>query len=152
MNNDQINLVQTSFAKVVPISETAAELFYGRLFEIAPEVRPLFKGDMKDRGKKLMATLNVAVQSLTDLPKLVPVLEKLAIGHVPYGVKAEHYDKVGAALLWTLEQGLGERAPCRRELPRCPCKLPSRSCGSCFGAVHHQRGIRNEWWHGARFQ
>ena len=108
MNNDQINLVQTSFAKVVPISETAAELFYGRLFEIAPEVRPLFKGDMKDQGKKLMATLNVAVQSLTDLPKLVPVLEKLAIGHVPYGVKAEHYDKVGAALLWTLEQGLGE--------------------------------------------
>ena len=103
MNNDQINLVQTSFAKVVPISETAAELF-----EIAPEVRPLFKGDMKDQGKKLMATLNVAVQSLTDLPKLVPVLEKLAIGHVPYGVKAEHYDKVGAALLWTLEQGLGE--------------------------------------------
>lgn len=108
MYNDQINLVQTSFAKVVPISETAAELFYGRLFEIAPEVRPLFKGDMKDQGKKLMATLNVAVQSLTDLPKLVPVLEKLAIGHVPYGVKAEHYDKVGAALLWTLEQGLGE--------------------------------------------
>lgn len=108
MNNDQINLVQTSFAKVVPISETAAELFYGRLFEIAPEVRPLFKGDMKDQGKKLMATLNVAVQSLTDLPKLAPVLEKLAIGHVPYGVKAEHYDKVGAALLWTLEQGLGE--------------------------------------------
>ncbi|MAF56320.1 MAG: hemin receptor [Ponticaulis sp.] len=108
MNNDQINLVQTSFAKVVPISETAAELFYGRLFEIAPEVRPLFKGDMKDQGKKLMATLNVAVQSLTDLPKLVPVLEKLAIGHVPYGVKAEHYDKVGAALLWTFEQGLAE--------------------------------------------
>ena len=108
MTPEQINLVQTSFTKVVPISETAAELFYGRLFEIAPEVKPLFKGDMKEQGKKLMATLNVAVQSLTDLPALVPVLEKLAIGHVPYGVKPEHYDKVGAALLWTLEKGLGD--------------------------------------------
>lgn len=108
MTPEKIELVQSSFAKVVPIADAAAGLFYGRLFEIAPEVKPLFKGDMKEQGKKLMATLNVAVQSLTNLPALVPVLEKLAKGHVPYGVKPEHYDKVGAALLWTLEQGLGD--------------------------------------------
>ena len=108
MTPQEIELVQTSFGKVVPIADTAAGLFYGRLFETAPEVRPLFKSDMKEQGKNLMATLNVAVQSLTDLPSLVPVLENLAIGHVPYGVKPEHYEKVGAALLWTLEQGLGK--------------------------------------------
>lgn len=108
MSND-IELVQTSFAKVVPIAETAAGLFYGRLFETAPEVKPLFsESNMTEQGKKLMATLGIAVQGLSNLEKTVPVLQKLAKNHVEYGVKAEHYPLVGAALIWTLEQGLDD--------------------------------------------
>ena len=109
MNDDQITLVQESFAKVVPIKDAAAEIFYGDLFETAPEVKPYFADtDMSDQGSKLMATLAVVVNGLRDLEKIVPVAEKLAIGHVDYGVKAEDYDKVGASLLRTLEKGLGE--------------------------------------------
>ena len=108
MTPTQIDLVQGSFAKVVPIADTAAGLFYGRLFEIAPEVKPLFKGDMTTQGQKLMATLGVVVAGLKDLPRIVPAAQNLARKHVGYGVKTEHYAPVGAALLWTLEQGLGE--------------------------------------------
>lgn len=104
----QIELVQASWEKVVPIQETAAELFYGRLFEIAPEVKPLFKGDMKSQGRKLMTMLNTAVRSLNDLEKIVPAVQDSGRRHVGYGVKDEHYDKVAEALLWTLDQGLGE--------------------------------------------
>ncbi|OUD10517.1 hemin receptor [Marivivens niveibacter] len=108
MEDRQIDLVQSSFAKVVPIADTAAELFYARLFEIAPEVQPMFKGDMADQGKKLMTTLGVVVNSLRDLPKIVPVAQQLAVKHVDYGVTAEHYAPVGQALLDTLEKGLGD--------------------------------------------
>lgn len=107
MNNEQIELVQTSFSKVVPIAQTAANLFYRRLFEIAPEVKPLFKNDIEDQGRKLMATLKVVVEGLRQLDAIVPVAERLAIRHVAFGVKAEHYVPVGAALIWTLQQGLG---------------------------------------------
>ncbi|QRG06523.1 hemin receptor [Xanthobacter dioxanivorans] len=103
----QIDLIQDSFRKVLPISDQAAALFYGRLFEIAPQVKPLFKGDMSVQGAKLMSTLGVVVAGLKDLPKVVPAAEALARKHVDYGVKTEHYAPVGAALLWTLEQGLG---------------------------------------------
>jgi hemoglobin-like flavoprotein len=104
----QIDLVQTSFAKVAPIAETAASLFYGRLFEIAPEVKPLFKGDMKEQGRKLMTTLAVVVNGLKNLDAVVPAAKALAVKHVSYGVTADHYAPVGAALVWTLEQGLGD--------------------------------------------
>ena len=104
----QIELVQSSFAMVVPIAEDAAELFYNRLFEIAPEVRPLFKGDMKEQGAKLMAILARAVSALDKLDDLVPVVQELGRRHHGYGVTAEHYGPVGEALLWTLEQGLGD--------------------------------------------
>ncbi|OQP86855.1 hemin receptor [Rhizobium rhizosphaerae] len=107
MTPTDIDLVQSSFAKVVLIKEAAAELFYGRLFEIAPEVKPLFKGDMKEQGRKLMMTLGVVVNGLKDLPSIVPAAEALAVKHNDYGVKPEHYQVVGDALLWTLEQGLG---------------------------------------------
>ncbi|MEQ9520857.1 MAG: globin family protein [Parvibaculum sp.] len=100
--------VQDTFEAVKPIADQAAALFYGRLFEIAPEVKPLFKGDMQDQGRKLMKTLAIAVASLNDLAAIVPTLEKLGQGHVAYGVQPEHYAKVGEALLWTLGQGLGE--------------------------------------------
>ena len=107
MTPSQIDLIQDSFRKVVPISDTAAALFYGRLFEIAPEVKPLFKGDMSLQGAKLMATLGLVVAGLNDLSKIVPAAESLARKHVAYGVKDEHYAPVGAALIWTLERGLG---------------------------------------------
>ncbi len=108
MNDTQITLVQESFAKVVPIKEAAAEIFYNRLFEVAPAVKPMFKGDMKDQGAKLMTTLGVVVNGLRDLDKIVPVAEQLAVKHIDYGVTAEHYETVGAALLYTLKTGLGD--------------------------------------------
>ncbi|UJX48098.1 globin family protein [Xanthobacter sp. YC-JY1] len=107
MTPSQIELIQDSFRKVVPIADTAAALFYGRLFEIVPEVKPLFKGDMSLQGAKLMATLGLVVAGLNDLSKIVPAAESLARKHVAYGVKDEHYAPVGAALIWTLERGLG---------------------------------------------
>lgn len=108
MNDSQIALVQDTFKMVVPIKETAADLFYTRLFEIEPSVRPLFKGDMKDQGQKLMATLGVAVSGLTNLETIVPTVQALGKKHVAYGVEDWHYDRVGEALLWTLSQGLGD--------------------------------------------
>lgn len=107
MTPQQISLIQSSWAAVVPIQDTAAGLFYQRLFALDPDVRPMFKGDLKSQGKKLMQALGFIVNSLTKLEELVPVAQDMARRHVGYGVKAEHYDTVGAALLWTLEQGLG---------------------------------------------
>lgn len=107
MTPDQIKAIQDSFAKVAPISEQAAALFYGRLFEIAPAIKPLFRGDMKEQGRKLMATLAVVVNGLSDLPAILPAAGALAKRHVQYGVKAADYGPVGEALLWTLERGLG---------------------------------------------
>ena len=109
MSPEQVILVQESFKKVKPISEVAAQLFYGRLFEVAPEVKPLFKqADMEEQGRKLMQTLAFVTVSLTQLDTLLPVVEALGKRHVKYGVQDEHYALVGAALLWTLEQGLGD--------------------------------------------
>lgn len=109
MNETQITLVQNSFAKIVPIKDAAAEIFYTDLFETAPEVQPYFAHtDMSKQGTKLMATLAVVVNGLRDLAKIVPVAEALAVKHVGYGVQAEDYDKVGASLLRTLEKGLGD--------------------------------------------
>jgi nitric oxide dioxygenase len=108
MTPKQIILVQTSFEQVLPIAEQAAVLFYGRLFEIDPSLRPLFRGDMAEQGRKLMTTLKVVVNGLTRLEALVPAVEALGRRHAGYGIKDEHYNTVAAALLWTLEQGLGE--------------------------------------------
>jgi hemoglobin-like flavoprotein len=108
MTPEKIQLVQSSWEKVAPISEQAAELFYGQLFTLDPTLKPLFKGDMKEQGKKLMATLNLAVTSLTKLETILPAVRDLGRRHVQYGVLDEHYDTVGKALLWTLEQGLGD--------------------------------------------
>ena len=107
MTPDQIKLVQDSFAKVAPISAQAAELFYGRLFEIAPQVRAMFPDDMTEQRKKLMATLAIVVNGLNNLDTILPAASALAKRHVSYGAEAAHYPVVGQALLWTLEQGLG---------------------------------------------
>jgi hemoglobin-like flavoprotein len=107
MTPDQVRAIQDSFAKVVPVSEQAAALFYGRLFEIAPEVKPLFRGDIEEQGRKLMAMLAAVVNGLGDLETILPAASALAKRHIDYGVKATDYEAVGAALLWTLQRGLG---------------------------------------------
>jgi hemoglobin-like flavoprotein len=108
MKPDQIKLVQDSFAKVVPISETAAVLFYDRLFEIAPQVKAMFPADMIEQRRKLMAMLATVVHGLGHLESILPAASALAKRHVGYGAQPEHYPVVGAALVWTLEKGLGD--------------------------------------------
>lgn len=108
MTPEQITLIKESWAKVEPISDQAAELFYGRLFETEPSVKPLFKGNMESQGQKLMTMIGVAVNGLDKLDEIVPAVQDLGRRHVGYGVKDEHYPVVGAALLWTLEKGLGD--------------------------------------------
>jgi hemoglobin-like flavoprotein len=105
----QKTLVQESFAMIVPIAEDAAALFYRRLFAIDPPLELMFRGDMADQAKKLMQMLTAAVKGLDRLDQLVPVVRDLGRRHASYGVVDAHYDSVGAALLWTLEKGLGSR-------------------------------------------
>jgi hemoglobin-like flavoprotein len=107
MTPQQVELVQTSFKKVVPIAGTAADLFYDRLFEIAPETRPMFPADLKEQKVKLMAMLGTAITNLHKLDTILPAVKALGERHKGYGVTAAHYAPVGAALLWTLEKGLG---------------------------------------------
>jgi hemoglobin-like flavoprotein len=107
MTPEQVRLVQQSFAQVVPIADKAAEIFYDRLFELAPAVKPLFRGDMAEQRRKLIATLAVVVGGLSDLPSVLPAASALAKRHVGYGAQPEHYPVVGEALLWTLARGLG---------------------------------------------
>lgn len=109
LSMQQIALVQTSFGSVIPIADAAAELFYGKLFELDPTLRPLFKNDMKQQGRKLMLMLTIAVNGLNHVEKIVPELEELGRRHTAYAVEKRHYDTVGKALLWTLRQGLGAK-------------------------------------------
>lgn len=108
MTPEKIALVQGSWEKVKPISEKAAELFYGKLFELNPDFKELFPNDMVEQGRKLMAMINTAVNSLNNLDAVVPAVEAMGKRHVGYGVKDEDYDVVGEALLWTLGAGLGD--------------------------------------------
>ena len=108
MTPNQVTLVQESFAKVAPISDTAAMLFYDRLFEVAPQVKTMFPADMTEQRKKLMATLAFVVNGLGNLESILPAASALATRHVNYGARKEHYPVVGAALLWTLEKGLAD--------------------------------------------
>ena len=108
MKVDQIMLVQETFEKVRPISEVAAELFYNRLFELAPSLKSLFKGDMKTQGRMLMQMIDYAVTGLNKPDSIIPIIQDLGKRHVGYGVKEEYYETVGEALLWSLEQGLGK--------------------------------------------
>ena len=108
MTPEQVTMVQESFKKVVPIAGTAADLFYDRLFEIAPEVRSLFPDDLTEQKKKLIAMLATAVNNLHQVGTILPAVEDLGRRHVAYGVTDEMYEPVGAALLWTLGQGLGD--------------------------------------------
>ena len=108
MTNDQIKLVQESFKQVEPIAETAAQLFYARLFELDPELELLFKRNLTEQGRKLMQMIGLAVNSLDRIEQLLPALQSLGARHVTYGVRDKDYDTVRRALLWTLRKGLGE--------------------------------------------
>jgi nitric oxide dioxygenase len=107
MTPDQIEMLQKTFAVVELISDQAAELFYGRLFELDPSLRPMFRGDMVEQGRKLMQTIAVVVKNADRLETLLPAVQALGRRHVAYGVRDEYYATVASALLWTLEQGLG---------------------------------------------
>jgi len=108
MTEEQRVLVRGSFAAVAPNAAAVAATFYARLFELDPALRPLFKGDMAAQGRKLMAMIGTAVANLHDLGAVVPAIEQLGVRHAGYGVTDRDYDTVASALLWTLEQGLGD--------------------------------------------
>jgi nitric oxide dioxygenase len=110
LTSAQIGLIRDSFHLLEPDAEIA-EKFYDRLFEIAPELRALFRSDMTGQGMRFMRTLRVIVQDLDDPEALHPYLEKLAQGHAAYGVKPEHFYPMGQALIWTMQQALGEDFP-----------------------------------------
>jgi hemoglobin-like flavoprotein len=109
MTPRQITLVQASWKDILAVSETAAQLFYLRLFALDPSLRPMFKGEIREQGRKLIAMMSVVVNGLARIETLAPVIEALGRRHAGYGVKDEHYATVAAALLWALEQGLGAR-------------------------------------------
>ncbi len=108
LSKAQIQLIRDSWQRVIPMRVKAAELFYARLFELDPAVKPLFRGKLDFQGDKLMTTLNVVVDSLENLAEIEAMLQAMGKRHIIYGVQAAHYETVGAALLWVLEQGLQE--------------------------------------------
>jgi len=107
MSDAQRRLVQESFARLAPEADALAASFYARLFEIAPEVKPLFKGDMEAQGKKLTRTLGLAISESRRVAQVAPVLEEMGRRHVGYGALQAHYPVVGEALLWAVERQLG---------------------------------------------
>jgi len=109
MTPEKIALVRSSWQQVLPIQDTAAQLFYGQLFELDPSLRSLFKGDMAEQGRKLMTMINMVVISLDKLGPILETIEDMGRRHGAYGVTEAHYDTVGSALIWTLGQGLGEQ-------------------------------------------
>jgi hemoglobin-like flavoprotein len=107
MTLKQIQLIKETFRVVAPSADAVAATFYARLFELDPSLRAMFPSSLEEQGRKLMQVLGAAVGMLDRPETLIPVLESLGRRHVGYGVRDEHYDTVGAALLWTLGQGLG---------------------------------------------
>jgi len=107
----QIDLIRDSFHRLQSEAETSSELFYQHLFEIAPEIRPMFRSDMTGQGMRFMSTLALIVQNLDDPQALRPYLEKLAQGHAAYGVKHEHFRPMGQALVQTMREIVGENFP-----------------------------------------
>lgn len=108
MTPEQKELVQTSFEQVKPIAATAATLFYDRLFELDPRLEHLFTGDRNEQGRKLMHMIGLAVKGLNRADELESLLRNLGARHAGYGVEEHDYEAVGMALIWTLEQGLGD--------------------------------------------
>ena len=107
MTPTEVAIIQATFRKIVPIADQAAALFYARLFELDPALRALFRGNMHEQGKKLMSMLARTVALLDQGETLVPMIRSLGARHAGYGALEEHYATVGAALIWTLQKGLG---------------------------------------------
>jgi nitric oxide dioxygenase len=107
MDRRQVDLVQQSFEKAAGLGEVVAEIFYAELFAIDPSLRAMFKGDMKEQGRKLLATLALVVRALHTPEQILQPARNLAVKHLDYGVAPEHYTYVGNALLRTLNKGLG---------------------------------------------
>lgn len=139
MTPEQIQLVRSTFAKVAAIQDKAAALFYRRLFELDPSLRPLFKGDMTAQGARLMAALGGVVGSLDQLERVLPALRELGRRHGAYGVQPEHYATVGEALIWTLEQGLG--AAFTRETRRAWIDAYARLAWTMIAAAEEDDGL-----------
>ena len=108
LSSREVELVQKSWRSVQLVGDTAAEMFYGKLFSVEPGVRPLFKGELRDQGRNLTAMISVVVQKLGSPEKIAVAVRQLGSRHAAYGVRDHHYDSVGLALLWMLEQALGE--------------------------------------------
>lgn len=107
MTPKQARIVQSSWKEVRSLDDAAAQLFYRRLFEMDSSLESMFPGDMREQRRKLMQVLDFAVNGLSHLERIVGAMRELGLRHAGYGVEAHHYDTVGAALLWTLERGLG---------------------------------------------
>ena len=107
MNQQQIELVQHTFAKIEPIAQDVGEMFYNRLFEMDPSLQPLFKGDMRQQAKMMMTAIGMAVKSLNAPDSVIPDIQQIGHRHISYGAMPTDFDKFGAALLWSLEQTLG---------------------------------------------
>lgn len=137
MTQQEIALVQSTFAHIRPIADKAAEIFYGRLFALAPGIATLFKTDIHDQGRKLMATLGTVVASLHDMTPILPVASALAKRHVAYGVGQSDYVVVGEALLWALEKGLGAAwtPEAARAWARAYAKLSAFMIGEAYGTA-----------------
>lgn len=108
-SDQEIELVRTSWAPVSEDPDTAAALFYTRLFEVAPEVKPLFNGNMQQQGKKLIQMIGIAVENMGQIEQIIPALEDLGKRHQDYGTNSEHYAVVGTVLLDTLAAALGDK-------------------------------------------
>jgi hemoglobin-like flavoprotein len=108
MTPEQVDLVQRSWRSVLPVGGTAAELFYGKLFSLDPSLQPLFKNDMREQGRNLTAMISVAVGALSKPERIKLALQQLGRRHASYGVERRHYELVGLALLWMLDQVLGD--------------------------------------------
>jgi len=109
MTERQILLVKNSWSYVIVNSDAAGELFYNRLFEVAPAVRPMFKGDTKEQARKLMSMVTLIVTKLQKLDEIITDIKMLAQRHSKYGTQPAHYKVVGECLIWTLQQGLGDK-------------------------------------------
>jgi len=107
LSDRQIMLVQDSFELVIALPQDVTDLFYARVFELDPTLRPMFKRDISEKGRMLMQTIIIAVHSLKDLANITPALHTLGHRHIGYGVKKKDYDTLGMALIWTIEQGIG---------------------------------------------
>jgi hemoglobin-like flavoprotein len=108
MTPSQRCLVQSTFDRILPIADDAAALFYSRLFHLDPSLRPMFIGDLRQQGNKLMNMLAIAVRNLERFDLIEPAVIGLGKRHVAYGVREHHYETAARALMWTLEQGLGD--------------------------------------------